>query len=77
MLTRIALLLTRVWYDDSEVRFVRMRHEQCAVCLASGTDCALECGHFFHWRCARQWLRLSNTCPICRKPQTKPISAGR
>ena len=74
MLFRIVLLLSRVWNDD--LRFVRMKHEQCVVCLASGTDCALDCGHYFHWKCATRWLRVNNTCPICRKPQAKAISAG-
>lgn len=79
MLARIAFILTSIWARTEnfpKVRFEFKRHEQCSVCLSSCTDCVLECNHCFHWKCAVRWLRLSNTCPICRKPQTLPISAG-
>ncbi|XP_028057041.1 uncharacterized protein LOC114261031 isoform X2 [Camellia sinensis] len=26
----------------------------------------LECGHFYHIHCIRQWLVQKNTCPICK-----------
>ena len=66
MLARVAFLVTRILADGC----------QCAVCLEPYTDCVLECGHFFHRRCALRWLRLSNTCPVCRRPQALPISAA-
>ncbi|KAH7850560.1 hypothetical protein Vadar_012489 [Vaccinium darrowii] len=26
----------------------------------------LECGHFYHIHCVKQWLMQKNTCPICK-----------
>lgn len=34
----------------------------------------LNCGHFYHIQCIKQWLVQKNICPICKKsamPQTK------
>ena len=27
----------------------------------------IPCGHFFHKKCLRKWLRLEKECPLCRK----------
>eukprot|EP00747_Dinoflagellata_sp_TGD_P166537 gnl/TRDRNA2_/TRDRNA2_189460_c0_seq1.p1 gnl/TRDRNA2_/TRDRNA2_189460_c0~~gnl/TRDRNA2_/TRDRNA2_189460_c0_seq1.p1 ORF type:complete len:334 (+),score=55.63 gnl/TRDRNA2_/TRDRNA2_189460_c0_seq1:102-1103(+) len=41
----------------------------CAVCLAEYVDGDemrhLPCGHYFHRRCADQWLKRSKRCPLC------------
>jgi hypothetical protein len=44
----------------------------CLVCteqFAVGDNVKfLPCGHLFHQDCADQWLRVSFSCPTCRKP---------
>lgn len=44
---------------------------ECAICLASNKDpfTKLTCGHCFHHACIVKWLKVSTTCPICRKSQ--------
>ena len=27
----------------------------------------IPCGHFFHKKCLRKWIRLKKKCPICRQ----------
>lgn len=44
----------------------------CPVCLVEevvkeNDGIMLVCGHSFHDTCIRKWLRLHDTCPICRK----------
>lgn len=43
--------------------------DSCAVCLceyeAQNLLRKLPCGHYFHQRCAEQWLWRSRRCPLC------------
>ena len=42
---------------------------ECTICLDNiENNCIkLECGHYFHMNCIRNWmLRRNTTCPICR-----------
>ena len=44
----------------------------CAVCLCEGSNnTALQCGHTFHWACIRPWLDVKNTCPLCKRTQSR------
>ena len=47
---------------------VHIVNKFCAICHASNTDIfdTLECGHEFHVTCLNKWLKLKNTCPMCR-----------
>lgn len=45
--------------------------EPCCICQEDYTDGEdmgrVECGHYFHTECIKQWLVIKNTCPICKK----------
>lgn len=47
------------------------RNAFCPICLRSykRNNLAVEflCNHLFHLKCASRWLRVQNTCPICRR----------
>ncbi|KAF7069963.1 hypothetical protein CFC21_075533 [Triticum aestivum] len=53
---------------------------ECVICMepyeAGGDRCRVlpACGHMFHRRCLRTWLRTSSTCPLCRA-STEPAPA--
>ncbi|CAG2115802.1 unnamed protein product [Medioppia subpectinata] len=43
--------------------------EKCCVCLkphSVGETVSVDCGHKFHVQCITRWLRLNNSCPVCR-----------
>ncbi|KAJ5608727.1 hypothetical protein N7528_009294 [Penicillium herquei] len=44
---------------------------ECPICLnppaLSETVAVLHCEHMFHTGCIAQWLRRSNSCPLCRR----------
>lgn len=42
---------------------------ECSICcgeLASGETLRLPCDHEFHADCVQLWLRMQQTCPVCR-----------
>ncbi|KAK5985337.1 RING-type domain-containing protein [Trichostrongylus colubriformis] len=43
---------------------------KCVICtsiLTSDDIAALRCGHTFHFPCISEWIKRSDTCPICRE----------
>ncbi|EFH54665.1 hypothetical protein ARALYDRAFT_349229 [Arabidopsis lyrata subsp. lyrata] len=45
----------------------------CPICLSEYTSeetvkCLPECEHCFHTECIDPWLKLHNSCPVCRSP---------
>ena len=45
--------------------------EECSICLEklekNNSVVILECGHKFHDKCIKNWMKIKKTCPICRK----------
>jgi len=45
--------------------------EGCCICMEDfekgETVVALPCSHSFHFDCAKEWLQLNESCPVCRK----------
>lgn len=41
----------------------------CVICLCRlfGVPQVLECGHSFHSKCIRKWVRKKKCCPVCRR----------
>ena len=43
---------------------------KCTICLmeiSEGMDCiSMPCDHLFHDKCVTHWLKIHNTCPLCR-----------
>jgi hypothetical protein len=50
--------------------YVDNNNDKCSICLEtikSGTTIRiLKCKHNYHQACLDNWLRINNTCPICR-----------
>jgi len=44
--------------------------ESCCICYesyeAGNLITTLKCGHYFHYKCIKEWLPVNNTCPFCR-----------
>ncbi|XP_022633830.1 putative RING-H2 finger protein ATL21A [Vigna radiata var. radiata] len=51
----------------------------CWICLSEYNSketirCIPECEHCFHADCIDEWLRINNTCPVCRNtPSPSPL----
>ena len=48
----------------------KIEFPECSICLmevSEGQDTILlPCGHMFHDNCVTKWLKIHNTCPLCR-----------
>ena len=56
------------WYDleDSENQLPDSQRE-CMICLMEKCDTKVDCGHWSHLKCLKDWVRLKQVCPMCRK----------
>lgn len=47
-----------------------IENKQCFICLSDYMEednlMNLQCSHYSHWDCMYRWLKITNTCPICR-----------
>lgn len=55
----------------SNLSLIRTELErQCTICQeeyeAEDEMGKLDCGHFYHTRCIKQWLSQKNSCPVCK-----------
>ena len=54
--------------DDKDPN--KLEYPECSICLTEvneGQDTILlPCGHMFHDECVTKWLKIHNTCPLCR-----------
>jgi hypothetical protein len=48
----------------------KIEFPKCTICLieiSEGMDCiSMPCEHIFHDKCVTHWLKIHNTCPLCR-----------
>ncbi|KAA8542744.1 hypothetical protein F0562_023896 [Nyssa sinensis] len=62
--TKISIL------DDLSSHFPTEVEWKCSICQeeyeADNEMGKLDCGHFYHTHCIKQWLAKKNTCPICK-----------
>jgi hypothetical protein len=58
--------LPKLIVDDT----LKSTHTRCCICFedfeVGKVGVQLPCHHFFDKHCAESWLKLHNTCPVCR-----------
>jgi Ring finger domain len=44
-------------------------NDPCSICMESNEEVSvrLECDHYFHKNCLRDWVRIKGSCPMCRR----------
>lgn len=54
---------------DISVFHKYLKGMDCGICLETITSNAscIKCGHIFHTKCIKPWVRSRNLCPICQK----------
>ena len=44
--------------------------DRCSICLNNlgyRKRLKLDCNHNFHFKCIFKWIKINNSCPICRE----------
>ncbi|KAH0632573.1 hypothetical protein KY284_035359 [Solanum tuberosum] len=45
--------------------------DHCCICLEEYCDkeelARIDCGHMYHMDCLKEWNKIVNTCPVCRR----------
>lgn len=48
----------------------KFKEKECSICLDSYMEddiiIYLECGHYYHNECSKQWFKEGKACPLCR-----------
>ena len=48
----------------------KFKEKECSICLDSYMEdeiiIYLECGHYYHNECSKQWFKEGKNCPLCR-----------
>ena len=61
------IILTKIKYKCDEEN---NNNEQCSICLdefiENETLFQLNCQHYYHEKCLKDWLKKNRNCPICR-----------
>lgn len=63
-----------------KMKGIKVEHlpdDSCPICL-TGSDFSehfynLSCNHTFHTKCLQTWMRVNNTCPMCRFEFCQPV----
>ncbi|KAL8210588.1 hypothetical protein R6Q57_005025 [Mikania cordata] len=58
--------------EDDTATKVNAVGSGCNICLSDYKPADVirllpECGHFFHVKCVDTWMKVSPTCPVCRR----------
>lgn len=52
--------------DCCHFNYVPKKSGVCTICLENVNNSPMECGHIFHTKCIKKWLKENDTCPNCR-----------
>ncbi|XP_006643778.1 E3 ubiquitin-protein ligase MBR2-like [Oryza brachyantha] len=67
---KISGCVREVIYCSSDEQLYDQDDGKCAICLEEYKDNSLlgilKCNHDFHTDCIKQWLKVKNSCPICK-----------
>lgn len=63
--------------QQNKIELSKQKLHNCVVCLNNINKIFYKtpCEHYFHKKCILPWIKVHNSCPICRKSidKSKPI----
>ena len=58
---------------DIFARKVEKQHleKECSICQNNFSEgekiSEIACKHFYHYKCIKEWVKIKDSCPLCRK----------
>ena len=58
--------------NDINLNFLKQKQVNMPICTICLDECknnlgVIECGHVFHIKCVKNWIKDKQKCPNCRK----------
>ncbi|CAH8391789.1 unnamed protein product [Eruca vesicaria subsp. sativa] len=57
--------------SEMTIQTTKDEYEECTICMdiiSEGQDMnSLQCGHIYHHECITNWVKINESCPLCRE----------
>ncbi|CAH8360235.1 unnamed protein product [Eruca vesicaria subsp. sativa] len=57
--------------SEMAIQTTKDEYEECTICMdmiSEGQDMnSLQCGHIYHHECITNWVKINESCPLCRE----------
>ncbi|XP_047312915.1 uncharacterized protein LOC124916229 [Impatiens glandulifera] len=70
---RLEYDINKIMDENKSMATYREEKDMCTICLENYNagdeiNSMQHCPHQFHYGCIKNWMKINNSCPLCREP---------